>query len=272
MRRGSLPVKRRAALALAVLCLAPSARAGDGRIEINQTCAVQTGCGPGDAAGFPVSTQASQSYLLTSDLTLPSADSEGVRVAAGVTLDLGGFSIVGPTACTGSPAACTGTGNGDGILVLGGSVAIRNGRVAGAGRNGVYGSSFAGSLVEHVVAQSNGQHGFDLAGAGFQVLDCRAAGNGADGFFGAYQGSGANLYSGSLARGNGDDGFDVSNAVLLDVTAFDNGDYGLFTSYANDRSAWGRAFLRNNNGGNANPQAAGGTPLGTSVCGASACP
>ena len=39
---------------LTFLLLATPARAGDGALEINQTCAVNTGCFARDTAGFPV--------------------------------------------------------------------------------------------------------------------------------------------------------------------------------------------------------------------------
>ena len=43
------------ATAMAALAIAPmAASASDGVLEINQTCATQTGCFPGDSAGFPV--------------------------------------------------------------------------------------------------------------------------------------------------------------------------------------------------------------------------
>ena len=43
-----------APLVLLFLVLATPALASDGVLEINQTCAVQTGCFTGDTAGFPV--------------------------------------------------------------------------------------------------------------------------------------------------------------------------------------------------------------------------
>jgi hypothetical protein len=44
---------------LLLLALVPPALAVDGVLEINQTCAEQTGCFTGDAAGFPVTISAS---------------------------------------------------------------------------------------------------------------------------------------------------------------------------------------------------------------------
>ena len=74
---------RRLVLApLLSLALATSAIASDGVLEINQTCAGQTGCFAGDAAGFPVTISASGSYRLTSNLTVPNENTEGIVVSA----------------------------------------------------------------------------------------------------------------------------------------------------------------------------------------------
>jgi hypothetical protein len=51
---------RRLMLILLLLLFATPALAVDGVLEINQTCAVQTGCFAGDTAGFPVTIGASR--------------------------------------------------------------------------------------------------------------------------------------------------------------------------------------------------------------------
>src|SRR5262245_49352888 len=48
--------------------LAPLAKATDGMLEINQTCALQTGCFPGDTPGFPVLVSSPGKYKLTGAL------------------------------------------------------------------------------------------------------------------------------------------------------------------------------------------------------------
>jgi hypothetical protein len=81
---------------LLFLLLATPALAVDGVLEINQTCAVQTGCFAGDTAGFPVTITSSGSYRLTSDLALPNNSVIGVDLAGfakAVTIDLNGFEI-----------------------------------------------------------------------------------------------------------------------------------------------------------------------------------
>lgn len=75
-------------------CLAAGspALAVDGVIEINQTCADQTGCLDGDAPGFPVDLDAG-SYRLTSNLRLPPG-ATGLYLGGGeYSIDLNGFTI-----------------------------------------------------------------------------------------------------------------------------------------------------------------------------------
>ena len=71
LRSGGLSVKRMIRIALGVAIAsalgAGATHAGDGRLEINQSC-IATGCFPGDAPGFPVETQEGKSYVLTSSL------------------------------------------------------------------------------------------------------------------------------------------------------------------------------------------------------------
>ena len=82
-----------------LLHVAPPALATDGVLEINQTCALQTGCFPGDGAGFPVTIATRGSYRLTSRLDVNASVVAGIVVDADlVSIDLNGFSIVGPPA------------------------------------------------------------------------------------------------------------------------------------------------------------------------------
>lgn len=106
-----------------LLCLLSGAVASatNGVLGINQTCAVQTGCFPGDAPGFPVTITgtAGRSYRLTSDLGFGGFDTTGIEIAAShTTIDMAGFRIV----CSGfippstvTTCAATGSGTGSGI-------------------------------------------------------------------------------------------------------------------------------------------------------------
>jgi hypothetical protein len=109
----------RLALVSVLAALAAPALAGDGVLEINQTCAVKTGCFSGDTAGFPVTISAAGSYLLTSNLVVPDENKSGLPFASStvsnVSIDLGAFEIHGPVVCSGTPLSCvpsSGTRNG----------------------------------------------------------------------------------------------------------------------------------------------------------------
>src|SRR2546421_12802591 len=93
--------------------------ATDGVIEINQARALAGSVTPGDAAGFPVYISVSGSYRLTSNLTVPNENTDGIDIGASeVTIDLNGFSILGPTVCSGGPplTGCTPSGFGYGAV------------------------------------------------------------------------------------------------------------------------------------------------------------
>ena len=258
-----------ACLCIAVVCAfaALPARAGDGVLEINQAC-VAAGCFPGDNAGFPVFLNAG-SYRLTSNITVPDANTDAIRMDDGATLDLAGFSLLGPTTCTGAPAACTGTGAGDGILVSGQNVTIRNGHIAGFGEFGIRGDE--GMRVENVTLERNGVDGINTQGGGVQIVGCKANRNGSHGIYAAYQG-GAVMLIGNTAVGNGFVGIDVSNALLLDNTAHQNGNSGINAAYQSTASA----LARNVGGSNGNLAAAnqvkGGHQFGPNLCGSVVCP
>jgi hypothetical protein len=81
--------------AATVLGLAGPAGAVDGTIEINQAKVLAAG-------GFPFIITTPGSYRLTSNLTVPAGkigiENSAGGTAGGVTIDLNGFSIIGPTA------------------------------------------------------------------------------------------------------------------------------------------------------------------------------
>lgn len=141
------------AVVLSLVSIAPSATASDGVLEINQVCAVQTGCFPGDAAGFPVTpnTAAGRSYRLTGDLVVPDSNTNAIHVtspyAGSLSIDLGGFEITGPNECSEVPPlfdlVCTQPGIGSAIRAenleapLLSSVSIKNGTARGMGLFGI---------------------------------------------------------------------------------------------------------------------------------------
>lgn len=257
--RSLSPTRLLGATSLALLLLPSAGIASDGVLEINQTCATLTGCFSGDTAGFPVTIDGSAggSYLLTSDLAVPDANTDGILVTTShVTLDLGGFSLHGPTVCSGTPVSCAPTGSGSGIragLVSNGttrSVAVHGGIVHGFGSNGLLlresarvddvhvasnGSSGIvvgdDSIVTRCIAESNGSDGIKAGGDATVVTQCTAALNGSRGI---YAGPGSTVTQ-STARSNGGGGIEAGDGtggtkgnVITDNVSRENGRNGIY--------------------------------------------
>jgi parallel beta-helix repeat protein len=158
-------VMRTILMLLFLLALATPALAVDGVLEINQTCAVQTGCFGGDGPGLPVTISTSGSYRLTGNLSVP-VDTHGIEITVNdVTLDLNGFVISGSG----------GTG-GDGVSAPNrGSITVKNGVVKTMGGNGIL-VGFQ-SLVQGVHSGNNGLIGIVANGSGSTVTGNTAMNN-----------------------------------------------------------------------------------------------
>jgi hypothetical protein len=196
---------------LFLLALATPALATDGVLEINQTCAVQTGCFPGDTAGFPVTISALGSYRLTSSLVVGNGSVINVDTSR-VSIDLNGFSI----RC--EPAAncflVVGSGingaNADDVTVRNGMISemagngitlgdrarIQNMRIT---NNGSYGVTMRGSsLLIHSTIRGNSLSGVRTFDEGSLIIDNVINDNGGHGI----SGSGGTSYKGNLLTGN----------------------------------------------------------------------
>ena len=239
-----------------ILLIASVARAGGGVLEINQTCASETGCFAGDTPGFPVTIDGSagKSYRLSSDLAI-ATDVNGIEISSSyVTLDLGGFEIAGPGSCTGTGAtlSCGGVGSGVGVVgfnVLYG-VTVRNGIIRnmrldgiGVGGTGSLGVRIEGITARHnarigisgqdgvlardCIVVENGGNGFDLD-AGSIVQDSIAIGN----FnHGVEIDDAGGVVSGTTSQSNGARGINADrNAVISGNTVYQNGDDGIFAT------------------------------------------
>ena len=248
------------------IALAAPAWASDGRLEISAAC-VAAGCFPGDAPGFPVQTAAGQSYVLTSKLSVPDANTNAIQLASNASLDLGGFSIEGVTSCSASPTTCTSTGSGVGVSGAGGS-SVRNGRVAKMGDDGIRGASM---IVENVVVEQNGGHGISGGGgaSGWLIHHCRIQLNGDDGInLNVGGGADGSLIEHNVIRRNGGYGVIGIEMRVADNAVVANDSYGLaFNTGGGVESGFVGNYLIDNNGGNANPQIGGGISLGPNVCG-----
>lgn len=260
------------ALLLPFFCLAiaPAALAGDGRIEINQTCATVTGCDPNDSPGFPASLNfqgASLSYVLTSDLVVPDANTSAISLPSGATLDLNGFEIRGPVICTGKPAVCDGAGTGVGVSM--GRGTLRNGTIRGMGGAGISGVNMR---IENVSIESNGGSGIAAFGSeALHVSNSRIVQNGGDGITTAAGSPRGSLVVHTSIFGNTGDGLEGSGLLLLGSMVDANGGYAVRSNAGLANLTYGQSAFYNNNGGSANDQVLGGRSLGGNWCGDAAC-
>ena len=192
-------------LLLLTLLASGSAQASDGTLEINQTCAVHTGCFPGDAAGFPVTITVPGSYVLTSNLVqnevpLVSTPMTAIEIASrSVTVDFAGFEIT-----------CRNP--------LGG---LCNGSAAGIEQA----TSFveAVTIVGGTIRQMPG-YGIDLRGADYiTVRDMHIVRNGGRGISIR---DGANV-SGNNVHANAEFGIHVGFGLVRDNVVVGNQDTGI---------------------------------------------
>jgi hypothetical protein len=117
------------------------------------------------APGFPVTISEPGSYRLQSNLVVKEASVTVIEITANdVTIDLAGFSIVGPNTCAGTPVECTVGGGGIGVKA-----------VRGMGGHGIRLIGNA-TVVERVHAVSNGGPGI-VVGQG-NIIDSVAMFNG----------------------------------------------------------------------------------------------
>ncbi|HME07134.1 MAG TPA: hypothetical protein VKG25_08785 [Bryobacteraceae bacterium] len=156
-----MPYLRWLVLSTLIAGLSCSLYAVDGVVLIDQNRALAGGVTPGDTPGFPVTLSLPGSYRLAGDLTVPDANTNGIVINADhVTIDLNGFSIIGPTNCTGAPVtSCSPTGTGFGVSSSSaGFITVKNGGVRGMGSIGLF-LNESGNLVDQVIAENNGTIG-----------------------------------------------------------------------------------------------------------------
>lgn len=225
---------------MTLFALAAPAFASDGVSEINQACAVQTGCFAGDSAGFPVTITTPGSFRLTSNLDLRAvsgaANIDAIAVNVGsVSVDLGGFAILGATVCNGTPPGgdlnCAPTGSGRGVSAAAQSkVSVTNGIVNGVGSTGVACGKGClvtnlqvencglsgivasnGSVIRGNTLQRNGASGITFATLGGLIIQGNTTiENGGDGILSG----GGDLIEGNIARNNRDDGIFVNGGAM----------------------------------------------------------
>jgi hypothetical protein len=147
-------------LIILILGVSSLAQADDGVFAINDVCD-GLGCFPGDTGGFPITITNSGSYQLTSNLTSASTTINVIEINAdNVTLDLNGFSIIGPRTCTGDNATlvCTNSGmTASGVVANGRkNIIVKNGITQGFD-TGVFlrNATQRGNVVKHINSSQN---------------------------------------------------------------------------------------------------------------------
>ena len=275
-------------ISLFFLILAGAARATDGVLEMNHTCAVTTGCFAGDTAGYPVQITgaAGRSFRLTSDLILPNIDTHGIEVdAPGISIDLNGFQIA-RSSCQATGTNCTpATGTGSGVYAKFADIhgiSVENGSITGMGSHGVQ-IQGAQAIVKGLRVRWNRLDGIHV-GNGSIVSDNAATGNGEAGIFvlssstitgntvftngmdGIKSGQGSTI-SGNTAWGNGADGVDAGfGCTVQGNTAQRNLGYGLRLSFS---AAYRENVVTENTVGTVT----GGMNMGANSCnGSVSCP
>lgn len=172
-------------LAAAALALSSGAAGAADFIAIDQNKALAGSVTPGDTPGFPVTLSRPGTYKLMSNLTVPPGKDGILVYSQNVTLDLNGFSIVGPITCTGSGAArtCPGAGPnlGSGIQPANNwYLRVRNGTVRGFASYGTTDLAM-GSVLEDMTVRDNGLDGVRSWDPDVTVLRSIVTGNGGAG-------------------------------------------------------------------------------------------
>lgn len=203
--------------------LALPSYAVDGIVLINQNVALAGNVTPGDGPGFPVTIAAPGSYKLSGNLTVPDANTTAIEISAdNVTLDLNGFSIIGPAVCSGAPVtSCSPTGTGIGINTGAAfGVAILNGVIRGMGSFAVETGETV--RIKEIRALSNGAGG--ILNINGSVESCHVLSNG--GTFGIQ----ATDAIGNIVNFNAGDGI-VVFGTAINNSAFRNHGDGIQTFF-----------------------------------------
>ena len=203
-----------ATLALLGLLGTSPARATDGVVEVNQTCATLTGCMQGDGPGFPVTIVGAGSYRLTSNLVLPDTNTDGITYTGGdITIDLNGFAIM-RASFTGRFNCAAQTGTGHGIRLASGlsGAFVENGRILGMGEAGLL--LGPGSHVKQIDSSCNGGDGLTtlmLNTGSLRVEDSQFIRNDRAGILSFFR----SVVTGSLVRENGHAGIRVGKGSVV---------------------------------------------------------
>lgn len=165
----------------------------DAVLPLKVRAASPTALKPGKCC--PVKVNKAGSYILTGNLQPGNANNDAIQVTtSNVTIDLNGYSIIGPS-------QNTGTGMGVNAASYN-NVTVQNGSVSGMAGSGIALGSYG--AVRNVTTTGNGTggsgSGVQIFGGACMVRDSIAGGNASYGLFAPDSTSG---YQGNVLNGNG---------------------------------------------------------------------
>jgi len=169
-----------------------------------------------EITSLPYTISSSGFYFLTKDLTSDGTSMGIIFNADNVTIDLMGFSLIGPGTGGGGPYGI--------YLGLQSNIEIRNGTVRDFKGGGIStdnsGDTGVGIRIINIRAINNGTSGINLYYKDGNIIDgCTAIGNGNDGIV---SGTGS-IVTGNISNNNGEDGIDVSNnSTVVNNTCINN--------------------------------------------------
>lgn len=199
--------------------LSPPAGAVAGTPGPEPRTAVNATNTPGNAGALFRITQPGSYYLQGNIVSTGAFTGIGIEVASdGVTLDLNGFSVVGPGAGSG----------GAGISAIGTKdFVVRNGCVNGWRGAGISAVSAVRTTVEGVRFNANNGGGLN-AGLHTRVINCHAGNSTGAGAGHGFLVGNASVVSGCTAHNNLNHGFLVGNgSTVSQCSAFQNGNHGI---------------------------------------------
>lgn len=201
--------------AMTVTLSVPAVFATDGVLEISEHC-VAEGCFSGDAPGYPVEIANPGSYKLTTDLVRDSSNLTAHHIlitADRVTLDLNGFSIVGPVTCSVAGdivTSCASTGAGAGVFASSRRyTTVRNGSIVGTAGCGIEVENSKQTRIEGITIRNSGDTEAALQASSswdLRVIDSAFIENLGTGVASHCSG----MVSGSVFRGNKNRGLETS--------------------------------------------------------------
>jgi hypothetical protein len=159
------------------------------------------------------------SYIFTDNLTLASGSSAISVQANNVTIDLNGFSLIGPGATSGL------TTNGIAMSNFS-NVEIRNGTVTDFPGVGILENTplAKGHRIINMRVHTNGSNGIQVNGSDHLVKGCRVYSNGGYGIGGSTSDT---LVTENLVSDNGTEGIIINSGSVLNNEVFRNGTNGI---------------------------------------------